>query len=458
MRTSTRLTSFAALLCATSTARATDWIVDDSGGPGVQFTTIQAAIDAAQTGDHVLVRDGTYAGFVIDGKGLVVATDAGASAAITGQVRIQNTPVGTGTQVLGFVVDLSTTPAGQPLAISSNAGAVVVSRCILRGFDGSVPAVAVSIGGSANVLLHGCEVAGGDAGFTNSFSRGANGLEVAGSHVELHDCTLTGGRGGSDFTGAADDDLYSGQPGGSAMSLSNSSGSAERSSFTGGRGGDSSSDFLETRWPGVGGPGVFLGTSSFEHYLSTFTGGPAGIDQGFGSGTASAGLPIHPPNVATQPGRTAICFGLYDRCPCGNESDGANGCDNSFGNGGSRLEVTGNASLGNDTMTLTVSKIGPSASALFFQGTSLVSVGLGSAFGDGLRCAGGSIVRLGSRVASGGVATLGFAMGDGPISVTGHVAAPGATRVYQVWYRNSAVFCTASSFNFTNGFEVRWDN
>jgi len=37
------------------------------------------------------------------------------------------------------------------------------------------------------------------------------------------------------------------------------------------------------------------------------------------------------------------------------------------------------------------------SSALYFQGTTQMAGGAGIAFGDGLRCAGGSIVRLGTK-------------------------------------------------------------
>jgi hypothetical protein len=41
------------------------------------------------------------------------------------------------------------------------------------------------------------------------------------------------------------------------------------------------------------------------------------------------------------------------------------------------------------------------------------------------------------------------------VSVKGAVTAPG-TRDYQVWYRNAAAFCTVSTFNLSNGWELNW--
>jgi hypothetical protein len=31
-------------------------------------------------------------------------------------------------------------------------------------------------------------------------------------------------------------------------------------------------------------------------------------------------------------------------------------------------------------------------------------------------------------------------------------------RMYQVWYRNAAAFCTSSTFNLSNGYRVVWSN
>jgi hypothetical protein len=96
----------------------------------------------------------------------------------------------------------------------------------------------------------------------------------------------------------------------------------------------------------------------------------------------------------------------------------------------------------------------PSSSALYFQGTSQLGGGAGSVFGDGLRCVGGTIIRLGTKNNVAGTSTYPVA-GDASVSVRGAVSA-GDVRMYQVWYRNAAAFCTSSTFNLTNGVEVSW--
>jgi hypothetical protein len=61
---------------------------------------------------------------------------------------------------------------------------------------------------------------------------------------------------------------------------------------------------------------------------------------------------------------------------------------------------------------------------------------------------------LATRVNSAGASTYPSA-GEPSISVRGAVVAPGV-RSYQVWYRNSAAFCTPSTFNLSNGLQVLW--
>jgi len=150
------------------------------------------------------------------------------------------------------------------------------------------------------------------------------------------------------------------------------------------------------------------------------------------------------------------CFGdgSGTPCPCGNESLPADqvGCRSSLGIGG-KLRAGGNSSLSADTLVLSGNQM-PNSSALYFQGTTQQSGGLGSTFGDGLRCVGGSIVRLGTKANSAGASQYPSGL-DTSVSTRGLVSAPG-TRTYQVWYRNAAAFCTSSTFNLSNGVQVTW--
>lgn len=177
-----------------------------------------------------------------------------------------------------------------------------------------------------------------------------------------------------------------------------------------------------------------------------------------GEFTSVAGIPSRGiAELATCGGAgTAYCFGdgSGSACPCGNPSAGGSrlGCTNSLGAGAS-LRASGTASLSGDSIVLVGAGM-PESSALFFQGTSRPNSGLGVQFGDGLRCAGGTVVRLGTKSNSGGSSRYPES-GDAPVSVRGNVTSIGS-RAYQCWYRNSAAFCTAATFNTTNGWEIVW--
>jgi len=147
--------------------------------------------------------------------------------------------------------------------------------------------------------------------------------------------------------------------------------------------------------------------------------------------------------------------GSATNCPCSNLGATGRGCRNSFPTFGAQLAGDGLASVADDDVVLTSSGMPASSSALFFQGTAQQNAGLGSMFGDGLRCVGGAVIRLGTKTASGGVASY-PTVGDASISVRGLVPPAGGVRYYQAWYRNAAAFCTVSTFNLTNGVQIAW--
>ncbi len=196
----------------------------------------------------------------------------------------------------------------------------------------------------------------------------------------------------------------------------------------------------------VAGLGVPLTTDTRLRFTANDTGTASVVEAGIDGLRVSRLVCAAPP--------TAFCFGdgTGAACPCGNNGAAGQGCANSLGNGAT-LSTGGSAILAADTLVLTGSGM-PNSSALYFQGTNQQSGGLGIAFGDGLRCAGGSIIRLSTKFNASGASQY-PAAGDPSVSVRGLVAAPG-TRTYQVWYRNASAFCTVSTFNLTNGIEATW--
>jgi len=110
-------------------------------------------------------------------------------------------------------------------------------------------------------------------------------------------------------------------------------------------------------------------------------------------------------------------------CPCGNAGAPSNGCASSANPAGAHLGSTGASSLQADSLVLRGSGI-PNTSCLYIQGLTQQSGGAGIAFGDGLRCVGGSILRLGTKPNLGGASEY-PGPGDPSISVRGLVGAPG---------------------------------
>lgn len=98
----------------------------------------------------------------------------------------------------------------------------------------------------------------------------------------------------------------------------------------------------------------------------------------------------------------------------------------------------------------------PNSSGLDFQGLNVVAGGVGVPFGDGLTCTAGPFIRLGTKSNVGGASAYPSGA-DLSISVRGAITSSG-TRHDQVRYRNSAAFCTADTFNYTNGVSVIWSN
>ena len=193
-------------------------------------------------------------------------------------------------------------------------------------------------------------------------------------------------------------------------------------------------------------------------------------DGGFVVWTASSGLV--PDDVdsfddvyvldrgATQPAQVASCSGdgTAGPCPCGNAGPPVAGCAHSQG-GAARLAAYGTTSP--DRVVLAVHGAVTSALTIFLQGDTPSAP---IAFGDGLRCFGGKLLRLG--VTSAWYGSAYYPACPLPASILARSAelgdpiAPGSTRHYAAYYRDpQAGFCPApagGTFNASNAVSISW--
>ena len=166
-------------------------------------------------------------------------------------------------------------------------------------------------------------------------------------------------------------------------------------------------------------------------------------------------------------GFTSLCVPGVDgvrTCPCSNPPGaGGRGCDNSAGTGGAVLSASGSAYLSSDELVFTTSGERLTALSTVWQGTARLGGGL--VFGQGVRCAGGTLKRLFSKNAVGGSITAPqFGAGDPSISARsaakGDLILAGESRYYFVSYRDPIVLggCAAvSTFNATQTGQVSWN-
>lgn len=138
-------------------------------------------------------------------------------------------------------------------------------------------------------------------------------------------------------------------------------------------------------------------------------------------------------------------------CPCANPGAPGHGCANSVNSQGALLTASG--SINPDTVVLLGSGMPATVAAIYIKG----DVREEAVFGDGLRCAGGFLIRLKTKINSGGASQYPES-GDPSLSVRGSTP-PGSGLVgyYQVYYRNSAAgFCPPATFNISNGIKITW--
>lgn len=245
--------------------------VDALGGG--DFLDIQTAVDAAVSGDVLLVKAGTYSGFIIDGKSLVVAAEAGQVVEIDESVSIGNIAVDDKIVLQGLTLN----PTQSPILFSALSLTNCAGHVLLQELNAEVPAFGIAIFGV--VYAQDCAA----VAIVNSTidSRDSEPAQFSGaivgdnSHFTMHGVTGYGSNG-SDGTVMS----FFGQPGGSVLELRGGSALIVDANFTGGQGGDGNT-FLNPGGGGRGGHAIQLlaameGAPSLVVYDSTLTPGQGG--------------------------------------------------------------------------------------------------------------------------------------------------------------------------------------
>ena len=149
---------------------------------------------------------------------------------------------------------------------------------------------------------------------------------------------------------------------------------------------------------------------------------------------------------------TALCFGDGSGagCPCGNTGAGGAGCANGT-TSGATLHADGTSSVVLANLSLCASGQVPLKPGVFFQGVTTQGGGNGVAWGDGLLCAGGNLIRLETVLSD----AAGFSETSVDIVQQGAVSV-GTTRVYQHVYRDPQGSPCGGGFNSTGAILVVW--
>jgi hypothetical protein len=159
--------------------------------------------------------------------------------------------------------------------------------------------------------------------------------------------------------------------------------------------------------------------------------------------------------TTTYPAFCDLTGGAFAACPCANYGQIDAGCDSPIPpmqgggtTGGVRLDIVAQSFLPNRvTVTATGYPTGSTPGAVVIRASQLNSAAP-VAFGDGVRCIGVPLVRLGAAAAAAGVSTHTF--GHGAMAGTGAF-------YYQAWFRSTpASYCTPDAFNLSNGRIITW--
>ena len=265
-----------ALLLTTPRAIADVLVIDAASGPGSQYTVLQFAIEAAQPGDTLLLRSGSYWAFSLVGKGLSLVAEEGASVTVVGPSKVRSVPAGETVLVRGldFKTDTTLFVLQGALGLEGCDGAVwledcsVIARDVLQPLPGRMSALSVKA--CRQVVLLRSTVEG--YGFLSTFA--GTGVGLTGMSCEFSDVTVQGSSVGAFFAipEGVDEDGHAG------LAMLGGQVHAAGSTFQGGSGANSLLIGFGCTKPTSGGDAVSVaGTGVFLGLDNTYLPGAAGL-------------------------------------------------------------------------------------------------------------------------------------------------------------------------------------
>lgn len=237
-----------------STAIGGNVLVVAAGGGG-DFTSLQAAVDAAVSGDTLLVKTGQYVGPTIVGKQLNVVADSNAKVVVEGSIEVHGLLGGTHVLFAGLHVTgapNSATTDRYALRVSDSLGSIRVQECELNG----APVTPSQYDLHAVVIENAHDVAIVRSVCTAADFGGGCGVKATSASIALHESALSGG----DAFGTTPLSPGNGLPGGDGFDGASSFLFTAGSTFHAGNGSASSSGG-QCNYGGNGGSGVSLGDS-----------------------------------------------------------------------------------------------------------------------------------------------------------------------------------------------------
>ncbi|HTF87083.1 MAG TPA: hypothetical protein VK843_01655 [Planctomycetota bacterium] len=253
-------------------------------GPGSQFNEIQDAVNAAVDGDLLLIRAGSYAPVLIDGKALSLCADGAVNVTITGGLTIQNTSAIQVNVVSGIRVNGVQSAA---LQLFSDLGPVRIQDCVFTGADGAFAPQWSADGwpgawveGSTGVSFAKCTLQGGGGASCIPqivyMGNGGDGVYARGSRIAFTSCVLHGSGGG----GCQEVGDSNGGQGGCGLLADGGVYSAAGSTLLGGSGGSGADPggFHSGGCGGVGGDGArLLNANTVGYWIdNSMSGAPGG--------------------------------------------------------------------------------------------------------------------------------------------------------------------------------------